>query len=378
MYILEGKLFYHVGFITESKSSFYLKLPKSECDSLIFEYLRTKKSITSNTKYFHRLSKSLYRMIFPDSISPDEITHLTIIPDGVFYKLSFESLLLPGSTESNPIYLIDKVPISYSLGRQLSRKFNSKEDQKIASFSPSFGNSDVASNRSCANETYSLLICNTQEAASSADLLDGDHFDGENASVSNFLSSIPEYDIIHIASHACIDTIDYLNSRLILNDGAVTIRDLYNVDFNEKTVILSACSTAEGQVMSGEGVFNLVRVLTELGCKDIIVSLWPIDDCETSKLLTRFFTNRSQGIPTAISLQQAKRDYIKNADKLRSQPFYWAPLIYISNDIATPSLSISFSRREKVSKIISMLAGVGLGALAIGLFLKKRRGQAAA
>jgi CHAT domain-containing protein len=264
------------------------------------------------------------------------------------------------------------------LGRQLSRNFDNLDNHKIASFSPSFDNTGVATRRSCLSNSYSQLVCNSEEAASSAALLNGSHFDADEASVHNFLSSISHYDIIHIASHACIDTIDYLNSRLILNDGEVTVRDLYNVDFNGKTIILSACSTAEGRVMSGEGVFNLVRVMTELGCRDIIVSLWPIDDCETSKLLTDYFTNLSKGIPPAVSLQQAKRDYLKNADKLRSQPFFWAPLIYISNDINTPSLSVSFKKKERTRKVVSLCAGIGLGTLTIGLFLKKRWGQAAA
>jgi CHAT domain-containing protein len=378
IYILEGKKYYHFGLITESKNLLHHKVRKRFCKSLITEYLQLQRINANEAKYFHNLSKSLFRIIFPDLLHLDETSHLTIIPDGDFHKLSFESLLLPESTDSNPVYLIEKIPISYSLGRQLSRNFDNLDNNKIASFSPSFDNTGVASRRSCANNSYSQLVCNSEEAASSAALLNGSHFDADKASVHNFLSSISNYDIIHIASHACIDTTDYLNSRLILNDGEVTVRDLYNVDFNGKTIILSACSTAEGRVMSGEGVFNLVRVMTELGCRDMIVSLWPIDDCETSKLLADYFSNLSKGIPPAVSLQQAKRNYLKNADKLRSQPFFWAPLIYISNDINTPSLSISFKKQERIKKVVTLCTGIGLGALTIGLFLKKRWGQAAA
>ena len=376
LYLLEGINYYHFAYISSNQNFSHKKIAKDLFKPKLEEYIKSQRSISKCFSCLIKNSELIINTVFPEWTLLGNSSHLTIIPDGDFHKLAFESLLLPGSTESAPIYLIDKTPISYSLGLQLSRHFQGSKPSRVASFSPSFGTTTIASQRSCASGSFSQLLCNHQEASSSAALLNGDHFDGVEASVENFINNIPNYDLIHLASHACVDTSDYLNSRLILNDGVVSIRDLYSIDFNGKTIILSACSTAEGQIMSGEGVFNLVRVLTELGCKDMIVSLWPIDDCETFKLLNKYFSNIAEGIPPAIALQKAKTDYIKSADKLRAQPFFWAPLIYLSNDITTPQLSISYNRKKKLKKSIALV--VGVGSLLVGFYIKKRRDQAIA
>jgi len=107
-------------------------------------------------------------------------------------------------------------------------------------------------------------------------------------------------------------------------DGILTAYEALDMDLSEtKIVILSACETALGKRVNGEGVFGLQRALTIAGTDYLLMSLWSVDDFATSLFMSSFYEIWLEGhsIPEAYSL---------TVDAVRSEyeePFYWGAFI---------------------------------------------------
>ncbi len=120
-------------------------------------------------------------------------------------------------------------------------------------------------------------------------------------------------------------TADTLN-RNSENDGVVTAYEasLLNLT-NTDIVVLSACQTGLGDEMGSEGVAGLQRSFTIAGAKNIIMSLWPVDDQATQILMTSFYKNYAQSQNVEIAFRTAQLDV-----KLKyPEPYFWAAFVLL-------------------------------------------------
>ncbi|MEJ0038770.1 MAG: CHAT domain-containing protein [Gammaproteobacteria bacterium] len=158
--------------------------------------------------------------------------------------------------------------------------------------------------RGAASEKYlARLPGSAREAASIVALFPGqgvDRLEGFTATRDGFLSSgLSRYRFIHVASHAIADADVPQASALILSrfdsrsreiDGRVLAADFVNVQINAQAVVLSACDTALGKNISGEGLVGLRYVVLSRGAQAVISSLWPVADQVSAELMARFYT----------------------------------------------------------------------------------------
>ena len=54
-------------------------------------------------------------------------------------------------------------------------------------------------------------------------------------------------------------------------------------------VVLSACETGSGEARAGEGVMGLRRGFIQAGAKNLLMTLWPISDETTVKIMLDFY-----------------------------------------------------------------------------------------
>ncbi|MDX1685705.1 MAG: CHAT domain-containing protein [Saprospiraceae bacterium] len=327
---------YYLFFYAPNSPPWHNVVPRDELDELLGRQIKLQRSTNLNFSAYSQNSHELYQLLFPSNVNWESHSHLIIVPDGELHELSFESLLVEKANKLSPKswkFLFHEVPISYSLGLHLNQSFDQDNKKKnVLAFAPSFDSKLVSDSRDCANEIFGSLNCTIKEVNYISDSWQIESYINADATTRNFKNNLTNQDIIHLATHACIDTTNYYKSAIVFNDKQLEMNEIYDMDWNGKTVVLSACNTAQGKNISGEGVFNFARTLTELGCREVMVSLWPIDDCSTAELIGHFYRHLKNGLSTPQALRAARTSFIHKADKLQSLPAFWAPLILISND----------------------------------------------
>jgi len=143
------------------------------------------------------------------------------------------------------------------------------------------------------------------------------------------------YRRLHIATHAEIrDDIPEL-SEVILSQvnargepipGRVRLHEIYPLHFQADLVVLSACSTALGKPLRGDGMLSFTRAFLTAGAARVLVTLWDVDDPATADLMIRFYeAHLNRGLPPATALREAQR-WIRQQPGWEA-PYYWAGFV---------------------------------------------------
>jgi len=95
------------------------------------------------------------------------------------------------------------------------------------------------------------------------------------------------------------------------NDGILTAEEVAGLDLNGTWLVtLSACETGVGQVQSGEGVFGLRRAFMMAGAQNLLMTLWPVSDEVTPKIMADFYKKALASGDAAGSLSDVQRDWL--------------------------------------------------------------------
>nr|VFJ60188.1 MAG: Tetratricopeptide repeat-containing protein [Candidatus Kentron sp. DK]VFJ61298.1 MAG: Tetratricopeptide repeat-containing protein [Candidatus Kentron sp. DK] len=110
---------------------------------------------------------------------------------------------------------------------------------------------------------------------------------------------------------------------------AMEARDL-NLQGTE-LVTLSACNTGKGEVDYSEGVYGLTRAFRIAGARNIMMTLWPVDDALGAEFMKEFYVEwlaRPNQSPAEV-LHRTRLVWINSEDERRRDPRYWAPYVLV-------------------------------------------------
>jgi CHAT domain-containing protein/Tfp pilus assembly protein PilF len=146
---------------------------------------------------------------------------------------------------------------------------------------------------------------------------------------------LSRYRYLHFASHALLDTQHPELSGIVLSlvsrngqpqDGFLRLHDIYNMRLAADLVVLSACRTALGRDVRGEGLVGLTRGFMYAGAPRVVASLWDVRDEQTAHLMTRFYQFvLKDGLRPAAALRAAQLAMLK--DPARRAPSHWAGFV---------------------------------------------------
>ena len=187
---------------------------------------------------------------------------------------------------------------------------------------------------------------------------------------------VGEYQIVHFATHGFFDSEHPELSGILLTnidqngaerEGLMALDDIYTLDWSAELTVLSACQTALGKDIKGEGLVGLTHSFMSAGSKSVVASLWKVDDQATAALMSDFyeFMFREDMSPVA-ALRAAKLKMMQN--KRWQAPYYWAGFVFQGD----------YESRINVGSNLHLFLGVSLLFVALiscGLIVFLRRGR---
>jgi CHAT domain-containing protein/Tfp pilus assembly protein PilF len=166
--------------------------------------------------------------------------------------------------------------------------------------------------------------------AGSGDSLKALDFDASRATV--LQSRLGDYRIVHFATHSVLDNEHPELSGVVLSlvdqdgqpqNGFLRLYDIYNLRLASDLVVLSACRTALGQEIKGEGLIGLTRGFLYAGATRVLATLWEIDDRTTAEAMKKFYQGMlRRGERPAEALRAAQIAMWRT--KGWESPYYWA------------------------------------------------------
>jgi CHAT domain-containing protein len=257
---------------------------------------------------------------------------LIIIPDEEIGWLPFDAFLKikPGSGQydyEGLHYLINDYTFSYGYSSSLifSSDNGLKRGADVISFSPSYGYPKVS------GTTPNSLGGALSEIESVYKWFKGKMYIGDKATKANFKDALHSQAIFHLAMHSMSDSLNSRYSYMLFDalNGPPESGRLYNYEISlsrlrSPMVVLSACNSGTGTLYSGEGLMSLARGFILAGASSVIKTAWEVNDDASSKIITGFYKNLSNGKPKNEALRQAKLDYLKRTPPAFANPYYWA------------------------------------------------------
>lgn len=141
--------------------------------------------------------------------------------------------------------------------------------------------------------------------------------------------------VVHIATHGVFNADHPELSGLVFSTvdrqgrptpGFLRADAIFNLKVDADLVVLSACETALGRVLRGEGVTGMTRAWMYAGAPRVVASLWRVDDAATAALMRHFYEGLIRDRRPAAAALAAARRAVARVPGWRD-PYYWAGFV---------------------------------------------------
>ncbi|NJM80708.1 MAG: CHAT domain-containing protein, partial [Flavobacterium sp.] len=237
-------------------------------------------AINKNVSAFSSTANNLHQLLGFNQVEKNK--NLIIIPDGLLHFVAFDALVTQKTTSTN----FSKIPFlvyQNKIAYQTNVSFylndsKTKKNDKIIGFFPVFKNTN-------AYLEYSI------DEAKALEKNKATLFMNETANRENFKQNVSQYSILHLSTHGTSGSFSS-PATLVFYDDVLLVNELYSLKkCNPDLVVLSACETGIGKLQKGEGAISIARAFQYAGAKNVLFSLWKINDYATSEIMTGFYDN---------------------------------------------------------------------------------------
>lgn len=302
-------------------------------------------------------AEALFSILFgrlSEQIEPGR--KLIVVPDGLLHYLPFEALIRNGR------YLVEDHEISYNPSASMLGLWQASEgrvesgdqmellavgDPVVDQKSPSIGSKEAGN--ALNNKARQMFAARGFRLTPLPRARDEIQFIAslfplhrrkvllgmESAEKAIKSEPLRRYRRLHFATHSLIDEKSPSRSAVVLTpgddveeDGFLEVSEISRLNLNCDLVVVSACQTGRGQLLSGEGIVGLSRAFLYAGARSVVVSLWNVSDISTGQLMKSFYQNMTGGMSNAAALRLAKLQML-NSSKEKRHPYYWSSFVMV-------------------------------------------------
>ncbi len=310
---------------------------------------------------------------------PPTVSRLIVVPDGPLHRVAFDALRLPDDSLALSRWAIGLAP-SAAVATMLHRPADTAGVPRLLALGdPAFARerSGAASReaetfRGAFDATGGL----TRLAASGDEVRDVARYAADAVVLLRTDASeawlkrtpVDRFRVIHLATHALVDESSLARTSLALapgagEDGFLTPGDLSALKLRADLVVLSACRTAGGVMVTGEGLQGLTSPLLEAGARSVVATQWRINDRSTVRLVHDLYDGLSRGLPVADALREAKLAAVRRG----AVPSEWAGFTVVGDPLVRVAL------RRPPSRSWPWLGGMGVAVILLAITLRRRR-----
>ena len=147
------------------------------------------------------------------------------------------------------------------------------------------------------------------------------------------------HDLLHFATHGLFNDSGINLSGLALSafnqagepePWLLTARDISGLSLDARLAVLSACDTARGELVAGEGLLGLVRAFQYAGVNEILASTWKVSDAATAQFIEYFYQALLEEERTTVASLQFAQQQMQSNRRWRD-PYFWAGFKLIGN-----------------------------------------------
>ena len=297
-------------------------------------------SLQTGSDHWHDMSRTLGSIL----LSGVPLTrHVIIVPDGSLSGVPFEALAAPGSNA----LLIERSDVSYLPSAQfLARSKTPRrtllpwQRQLVALGDPPVGNSDALA------EGWQRLRASGEEIRSIQRILPGRSeihtgMDAQKRYIEK--RRVENVPILHFSTHAVVDPENPDRSRILLASDYIFQGEVYGLHLQGVDLVtVSACDTARGKAIRGEGVQAFSRAFLAAGAASTVTSLWRIPDESTEAFMKQFYYFLGKGQAKSEALRSAKLTFLHSQSGL-ANPRYWAAFVLTGSGLTPLPRAIPWS-----------------------------------
>lgn len=250
---------------------------------------------------------------------------LVVIPDGILFGVPLEALVIADGSETGR-FLVETHRVSYQLSLGLLVSSDATDRRRLRPRQLL-----IVGDPARPPEGLERLAAAREEMDAIRQIFGEDRtvvYAGEAARRDILLGNLGEFAIVHLATHGVVKEQDPWYSYLAFSEpgGSLTLWDLSKLRLGAELVVLSACETARGRLLAGEGVWGFVAQFLGAGAKNVVASLWRVEDRSTASLMQEYYRAMSPNFTDYAGALRAAKLRIMKEERWR-HPYFWAPFV---------------------------------------------------
>ncbi len=326
-----------------------------------------------DTEEIVALGASLYRTLLVPVLPPlddkQQPARIVVCPTESLTTVPFHALVSDDSTDPKrriltARFVLDRFPVVYTPSAAVFAALTNAPKRAIdsalvlAAPAPARDDASAPTGISKLRELKNTLgEAKAIESAFASKNVSPRVFTGADATVDRFLTEAPNASFIALLCHGFADPFDPAGTGLILaasdrECGWLSLSRVSELSLKAELSILSACSTADGALVRGEGALSMSYAFLASGSRSVIATLWTVDDRWHAELMIQFNRAVAKGAPAALResqlfLRQGKSidgggtnstrgpgiaigpDPGSSSEPIQSHPHYWAAPVWV-------------------------------------------------